>query len=165
MQRPARRIHRITDRLFLGGEPDEAALPVLRKLGVKNILSLAAESGPLAGLCAPEFRRILLPVYDCIPLPVEQAEQALRTLRELEQSGRTLVHCIAGVSRSPAIMALFLVASGREGSMVDALRRLRLRRPVVNPSPALLTPEVVAVARRLRLEWQAPETSSRAASR
>lgn len=56
-----------------------------------------------------------------------------------EQRNRTnvLVHCIAGVSRSPTVVAYYLMCL-RGWSFEQALAEIRLKRPIVKPRKAFI---------------------------
>jgi atypical dual specificity phosphatase len=61
---------------------------------------------------------------------VQYMDEALK-----EETGVLLVHCSAGASRSPALVAHWLVANGKESSVDDAVRTIRRARPLVDISP------------------------------
>lgn len=58
-------------------------------------------------------------------------------LAEHEAGERVLVHCSAGASRSPAVVATVLALS-TELTLDSALKRLTERRPAVDPHEALI---------------------------
>ncbi len=51
----------------------------------------------------------------------------------LESGGAVYVHCFAGISRSPTIVAAYLITSMRI-SAKDALEIIRKERPVIDPN-------------------------------
>lgn len=92
------------------------------------------------------------PFEDGLPVPVAFARRAVLELANARRGGLfTLVHCQAGQSRSPAVIALYLMA--RDGlSWGEACARIKARRPFVDPHPQLLDQDtrsaVVAAVRR-----------------
>lgn len=51
---------------------------------------------------------------------------------------RILVHCAAGISRSPAIVIAYLLATAEESSVDTALERIRVARPCAEPNSRFL---------------------------
>jgi protein-tyrosine phosphatase len=70
---------------------------------------------------------------------VSIAPQALQFMDKIllsseKENGCLLVHCAAGGSRSPAVVVLWLVHSGKEQLVTDAIRTVRKTRPFVDIS-------------------------------
>lgn len=111
------------------------------------------------------------PINDEYPVPLPSLLLATLELADLRRRGlATLVHCRAGQSRSPSVVALYWMA--RDGLGWDeAVARLRARREIVEPNrffatdrrrPAVLRPvrdfiagnlDVLETARRGREDW------------
>jgi protein-tyrosine phosphatase len=64
-------------------------------------------------------------------------EQVITTISQLIRGGKVLVHCAAGSSRSPVVVALYMDVVGHE-NFDDALSRLRDLRSVVVPSKLVI---------------------------
>jgi protein-tyrosine phosphatase len=64
-------------------------------------------------------------------------EQVMAAIGELIRVGNVLVHCAAGSSRSPVVVALYMDVVGYE-NFDDALSRLRHLRSVVAPSKLVI---------------------------
>jgi len=145
------KITQITPTLFLGGEAGVAASRLLA-LGIKGVLNVAKEIHDVFRY-GEDLASVHFPFKDRIEMAPWMVEEALRCLKAMEKSGPVYVHCGVGVSRSPTILGLYLFATGRAKSLPDALRILEEKRPCVNPSRDLMTPEVWAVAVRLKKNW------------
>ena len=76
----------------------------------------------------------LRPINDEIPAPLPTLKLAVLELAEMRsREVATLVHCQAGQSRSPTVVALYWMA--RDGvTWSDALNRLREIRPMIEPN-------------------------------
>ncbi|KAG2038565.1 protein-tyrosine phosphatase-like protein, partial [Suillus americanus] len=66
---------------------------------------------------------------------IDRANQVITDARN--SGGKVLVHCVAGVSRSPTIIAAYLI-SRCSMSLKDALELLVRARPVVCPRPGFI---------------------------
>jgi len=66
---------------------------------------------------------------------IDQVAESIE--EELEAKKKVLVHCQAGLSRSPAVIAGFLVLK-RGLSVSDALDTIKIVRPSISPSQRLL---------------------------
>jgi protein-tyrosine phosphatase len=100
--------------------------------GVDAVLNVAAEVPVLHNL--PYLH---LKIDDQRPLTVGDLKQALRFLTDRTSVGqKVLVHCYAGTSRSPAIVAAFLCATTgiSEGA---ALALIREKRWKADPDPVV----------------------------
>ncbi|WP_121921908.1 dual specificity protein phosphatase family protein [Haloplanus aerogenes] len=65
--------------------------------------------------------------------------EAVKTARTLfRPSGSVLIHCAAGISRSPTVVATALTAERHVRSFELAIEMVRDSRPHVSPHPALL---------------------------
>ncbi|XP_054262778.1 dual specificity phosphatase 28 [Macrosteles quadrilineatus] len=126
-------VSRITPSLFLSGAP-AVREDVLVSLGVSYVVSVAPELPPPP--LPPQVALVLrVPLKD---LPSEDLLSRLHTTTDtiqqvIEGGGRVLVHCVAGVSRSAAIVLAYLVKHQRL-PLHDAFTHLRACRPAVRPN-------------------------------
>ena len=136
-------------RLWLGEAPRTKDLPVLRALGITDIVNLTPvpEIGERAR--QGQFTVHHFPFTDgAFRLMSSQrgkakAQQmmcaAAGRLGELMDSGRSCyLHCMAGISRSPTVLIMWMLRSGRAASFRSALEEVSRKRPIVRPNPELV---------------------------
>ncbi|HWT00137.1 MAG TPA: sulfur transferase domain-containing protein [Pyrinomonadaceae bacterium] len=110
------RFHRVSERLFRGGQPRPGGLRRLAELGINTIINLRGE-GRRTRSDEAEARSLGLSYFN-VPLPAWGRPDDVRVRRILEiisapESGPVFVHCKDGVDRTGTIVALFRI--GREG--------------------------------------------------
>ncbi|XP_077521804.1 dual specificity protein phosphatase 10-like [Amblyomma americanum] len=127
--------------LLLGNERDARDAELLRRLGVGHVLHVTPphpqqeqQEASGEGHC-PGLRCKRLPASDSCHQNLKQFfDDAFRFLDEAHASGsRVLVHCHAGVSRSPTITVAYLMHHLRL-PLVDAYRYLKAKRPIISPN-------------------------------
>lgn len=121
--------------LYVGSQDAAANQETLVSNGIVNVLNvgpqIAADSD-----CAV-VRRMHAPLLD-VPETQLPTGSEFESLRQFIESGPTLVHCNAGVSRSVSICILFLLETGRCASVDDALAMIRINRPAARPNDGFL---------------------------
>ena len=116
-------LHAVDDRVWRGAAPSKAAYADLADAGVTTIVDLRAEENVrvdvdrLAGL---GLEYVHLPIRDGQVPTDAQVERFLDEVRDSD--GITFVHCGAGVGRTGAMSAAYLVASGTTDGL-EAMRR------------------------------------------
>uniref|UniRef100_A0A224YXP8 protein-tyrosine-phosphatase n=1 Tax=Rhipicephalus zambeziensis TaxID=60191 RepID=A0A224YXP8_9ACAR len=140
--------------LLLGNERDARDAELLQRLGVGYVLHVTpalpqqttavpptttagtdtASTGVQQEHC-PGLRCKRLPASDSCHQNLKQFfDDAFQFLDEAHASGsRVLVHCHAGVSRSPTITVAYLMHHLRL-PLVDAYRYLKAKRPIISPN-------------------------------
>lgn len=122
----------ITDHLYLSSaaavKPDR-----IRTVGITHIIN-----------CTLEIPNLNLPTVESIQIHVEDAPHARlsvyfdRCADKIHQvhkrGGRTLVHCVAGVSRSASLCIAYLMKYHRF-NLSEAYYHVKKRRPVIRPNP------------------------------
>lgn len=86
---------------------------------------------------APDIRYVQCPVRDAHPIPTALLTAILEAIYEGVAQGATLVHCHAGISRAPTLVAAFLDQTG-SARFEEAIRTLRKLRSEIAPSPNLI---------------------------
>uniref|UniRef100_A0A1B6F6L0 Protein-tyrosine-phosphatase n=1 Tax=Cuerna arida TaxID=1464854 RepID=A0A1B6F6L0_9HEMI len=123
----------VTPALFLSGAP-AVREDVLISLGVSCVISAAPELPPPP--LPPQVSLVLrLPLKD---QPTEDLLSQLHTVSDtihqvIQDGGCVLVHCLAGVSRSAALVLAYLVKH-RDLTLRSAFLHLRACRPAVRPN-------------------------------
>lgn len=122
--------------LFVGTSEDAGDRSEMSGHNITTIVSLTHDepnSGYLAGMTVYER-----PMMDGPRNDHEAFIGAVHTvLSEVEAGEQVLVHCSAGASRSPAVVATVLALS-TEMTLDSAFQRLNERRPLVDPHEALI---------------------------
>ena len=117
----------------------EDAVALLKKLGVRALLSLSEESAPEYLLRKYQIQWKHLPVVDLTAPTLEQVTRALSIIDDfLARDLPVAVHCQAGLGRTGTVLACYLVAQG--SSAQDAIQQVRTERP-----GSIETPEQEAV--------------------
>jgi histidinol-phosphate aminotransferase len=123
----------VTDMVAIGDAEDLASVDELRRRQIGAVLSLAR-------LDHPPFPmpHALIEVADRQALAGDDIRAVTRFIKTQVDSGRrVLVHCRAGISRSPALTLCYLHEHmGR--SIDEALAQVKGMRPQADPHPALL---------------------------
>ncbi|WP_280535545.1 dual specificity protein phosphatase [Halopenitus sp. POP-27] len=127
---------RVATDLFVGPIEDAGDPDALRDRGIDRIVSLthAAPDGPIPeGIAVVDVPLRDGPRHD--PEAFREAVRAVITGRDAAE--RVLVHCSAGASRSPAVVATVMAI--RDGIPLEtAFERIAEARPAIDPHPALV---------------------------
>jgi atypical dual specificity phosphatase len=117
-------------------------LAFLRDQGIQVIISLLETTLNLQDYLRESFEPHHFPVEDFTAPTIAQVTEACRTIEEaLDQGKKVLVHCNAGIGRTGALLACFLVHRGVKPS--EAVAEVRGKRPM-----SLETREQVDMVRR-----------------
>lgn len=129
----------IEEGLFLGSAPELEDIIQNKFEFVLNVSNHYTPPDYLSTL-PPEIGMRKFPLEDNKRLSLALALGAVMELARVRSENKTvLVHCSAGQSRSPTIVALYLMAKHAR-SWEETIRRIKSRRPFVDPHP-LLTDE------------------------
>lgn len=94
--------------------------------------------------CTNELPNVSIPKVDTMKISIDDVPTANigrhfdrcadQIKRNRESGGRTLVHCMAGISRSSSICIAYLMK--HEGmKLKDAYNHVKARRPIIRPNP------------------------------
>ncbi len=136
-------ISKVTDFLYLSAWPKQEHADELVRLNIRLILSMNWRP-PHKALAQPPLRLLWLPTLDSplFPMPLSALQRGVEAALPTIQSGwAVLTHCRRGVHRGAAMACCVLIATGT--SATEAMRLVRLRRPVADP-------EIWYIAARIR---------------
>ena len=121
------------ERLFVSDLRAAERLAEANPLGIRTIVSVCAER--IQSRC-PDVRYRQLPMLDAQPLQFEMLDQVMQTVARNIIAGGVLIHCAAGLSRSPVMVALYfdLVGFRNFDEALNEVARLR----TVDPSPVIV---------------------------
>lgn len=121
------------ERLFVADLRAAERLAIENPLRIRTVVSVCTERIQARN---KEILYVQVPVLDAQPLPLEVVDEVMRTIARNISAGRVLIHCGAGLSRSPVVAALYfdLVGYRNFDSALDELSRLR----AIDPSPILV---------------------------
>jgi protein-tyrosine phosphatase len=128
-------VTRIWQRLSVGSLQDAGHLASANPLGITTVLSLCPEEPRTK---QESIKYVHVPIADSRPIPLMRFEKVMGEIAMGVRRGSLLVHCFGGMSRAPVICAAWLARCGY-ASIDVALAEIAELRPVVDPSPTLLT--------------------------
>jgi dual specificity phosphatase 10 len=119
--------------VFIGNQRDAASKEKLTELGITHILNVTSHLPLHFENDGITYKR--LPATDSGSQNLKQYfADAISFIDEArDNNGKVLVHCQAGVSRSPTIVAAYLMARSRK-SLQEAFSFMREKRPIVAPN-------------------------------
>ena len=133
----------LINELAISSAPNnEKFLDYIKNEGIKSILTLCSEKEVfLPEKISKEFihKRIVLPDHSYKEdLKFNHIKISLDMIQELKKNGPVLVHCYAGVERSPLICIAWLI--NKKGYDIEtSLRYLMQVNPGTNPLPEQLS--------------------------
>jgi Dual specificity phosphatase, catalytic domain len=125
----------VDHRLWVGGYIQAAMLAAENPKGITAVLNVSTEP-PYEQNPQVIYRHI--PFHDGQEIPRRQFAECLGWLKFMYEAGHViLIHCAAGISRSPTITASFMDYIGI-ADFDTAMDRIRMARPIASPAPAVL---------------------------
>ncbi|WP_078662298.1 fused DSP-PTPase phosphatase/NAD kinase-like protein [Streptomyces bicolor] len=146
-------------RLWRGSAPSPAGYRALASMGITTVVDLRAERMTAAQLAEPGeagLNAVRLPIRDGQTPSPKQVQRFLDIVSS--SSGPVFVHCGAGVGRTGAMVASYLVKTGEESPSMAVRRNLAVGPPSIeqiyyglnlSPAKAEQPPLPVVVLSRL----------------
>ncbi|WP_338739398.1 dual specificity protein phosphatase [Haloplanus salilacus] len=126
----------VAQNLFVGTAADATDESTLRAHEIEVIVSLTATNH--AGNVPAELTLVEVPMMDGPQNSQDAFETAVdAVVSQLAAGEKTLLHCSAGASRSPAVAAAAL-ALHRDSELEAAFQQILTRRPEADPHDALI---------------------------
>ncbi|CAL8077307.1 unnamed protein product [Calicophoron daubneyi] len=128
-------VSKILPFLYLGNARDAQDVDLLSRLGVTHIINVT-DSLPIGFANFAKFKYLHLQASDTTHQDLLPAfDGAVSFIEEARKSkGTVLVHCLAGVSRSVAIVMAYILYSCPKYTVLNALEFVQSRRPVAGPN-------------------------------
>ena len=127
-------VSQITDRLFIGSQPEAKAYDAFRNKGISLLINTRHETPPHPDVHNTPLQFLWIRTRDnpLFPIPMNAlAQGAQAALDEFQRGGRVLVYCAHGRHRSVAMASAVLIAQGY--SAADAMHLIKTRRPKADP--------------------------------
>jgi len=123
----------IIDNIYLGSAFNAAIFETLQANDIKYIVNMTSE---ISNYFPHDFSYLRYNLYDnnkqSILMYLESAYENIIAFQK-QNKGNILVHCYMGASRS-ATLVIYYIMKRHGYSFEDALKHVRDRRPVINPS-------------------------------
>ena len=132
---------RIWERIYVGNLKDAELLARSNPQRIATVISLTREQ---AVSRAPSITYIHIPIPDSRPLSAQKFEDIMFAIAIGVRRGNLLVHCLAGMSRSPILVAVWMQRCGYAGidkalSEIGELRELAPSRTLLKSVKELLS--------------------------
>ena len=125
---------KVFERLYLSDVHDADRLSVYNPLAITAVVNVSMETNQHR---RDEIKYVHFPWDESERIPPRRFEQVIIAISQLVRLGNVLIHCVAGSSRSPVIVALYMHVVGYK-NFDDALSELRDLRSVVAPSKLVI---------------------------
>jgi protein-tyrosine phosphatase len=121
---------RVWERLYLGSLVDAEKIALSNLFTITTVISLCSQQVFTRG---KGIHYIQIPVTDAGPFVAQKLDLVMACISEEIQKGSVLLHCGAGVSRSPIFAAAWMHRCGYRNFDL-ALKEIAELRPVIDPS-------------------------------
>ncbi|XP_075227842.1 dual specificity protein phosphatase 10-like isoform X2 [Lycorma delicatula] len=121
---------RVLPFLYLGSARDAADKDCMGRLGISRVLNVSCQAPQ-----QPNITTKHLPADDSGHQNLKQYfEEAFQFIEEARKSGtNVLVHCQAGISRSPTMVIAYIMRH-RQLTMMEAYKVVKAARPIISPN-------------------------------
>lgn len=130
---PIPRYSRLSDDVWIGGQPSAKGLRYLAAQGVTGIVNLRGEHDYAHRVDAGRMRYLHLPTNDNEAPALDLLAAGVDFIRaEVDRGGRVYIHCWEGLGRGPTMAAAYFISRGE--TLPDAWACIRRVRPFVRPT-------------------------------
>jgi predicted protein tyrosine phosphatase len=143
---------KLLERLYLGSARDADRLAISNPKGINTVINVSMEKSEHKAL---GITYLHYPVRDGTSVEPAVFEKVMTAIARQTRSGKVLVHCIAGMSRSPVMVAAYLRYAGHE-CFECALQTIAEIRSFIDPNRVL----VLSAKRYLRLRLKDDESAT-----
>lgn len=124
------KISQITPHMYLTNYKNSMDYTALSLLGIKQILTVGNEMIHRT----EELKTMYIPIDDCVKVNIMKH---FNDAHEFIKQDKTVVHCYAGISRSPTIVISFLMKH-HNMSLQEAYDLCKIKRPIIDPNNGFL---------------------------
>ncbi|MBM3263592.1 MAG: dual specificity protein phosphatase family protein [candidate division Zixibacteria bacterium] len=124
----------ILENIAIGTYEDAIDLRNLRANDITAVLDLTKET---SYSLPSSILRLKVPMEDGVPIKEDNLRLAINWLRNCARERKVLVHCVAGISRSPTIVMCYLHEE-RGMPFDDAYGFIKAKRSQAQPHPVLI---------------------------
>ncbi|KAF8227731.1 phosphatases II [Tricholoma matsutake] len=119
----------VKGQIFIGNVTGAQSHKLRKELGITHILSVCGE------YTSTGDNHLVIPIEDvpCVDILAHLCRACQFIEDALQQGGRILVHCAVGISRSPTVVAAYLMKTRKMGHL-NAIRFIKAKRPIVCPN-------------------------------
>lgn len=123
----------VTNYLYVGNMKDAGDIEVLKRLGIDHVLNVTSTKPLYATSDDVVYKQLLVADngYQNLRQYFEEAFEFIELAKR--RGGAVLIHCQAGVSRSPTIAVAYLIKNFPM-SMLEAYRFVKARRSIISPN-------------------------------
>jgi len=125
---------KVFERLYVGDADDADRLAVTNPDGITAVVNVNTD---VIHHWRDGIIYVYFPLHEDERIHPHRFERMMITISQLIRAGTVLVHCGAGSSRSPVVVAVYMHVVGYK-NFDDALSELRSLRPVVAPSKLVI---------------------------
>jgi protein-tyrosine phosphatase len=125
----------IVDGLLLGGLDLLYDLEFLREHKITHVLTIMDEDLCTPAMLATRVTHMTVRINDLDTEPIGDYFEVCREFISdaINSGGAVFVHCLMGISRSPTIVAAYLMTT-RSWDAEKALALIRAQRPIIDPN-------------------------------
>lgn len=130
---PLRRFSQVNRHLFVGGQYRSRGWRRMKHWGIDAVVNMRIEFDDEKAGIAPDHY-LHLPTVDTTPPSLQQLEKGVEFIRaEIDHGHGVYIHCEAGVGRSIAMAAAYLIRA-KNMSALEAWEAIRKTRPFIRPT-------------------------------